>query len=190
MKYDLRNSDIPTILVEASVVAAEMKRAFGRLSDEQMNWKPAEGQWSIGQCFDHLILSHRPYERIFADALAGGRRQRLWERVPFLPRFFGLLIIATLRPDSGRKAKARPAFHPSSSRITSGIIAHFLEQQERLIGLMGAIRELQLERTTITSPVSALVIYSLIDACRIIVVHEQNHFVQARRVMELPGFPS
>jgi hypothetical protein len=37
---------------------------------------------------------------------------------------------------------------------------------------------------------SALVIYSLIDACRIIVVHEQNHFVQARRVMELPGFPS
>jgi hypothetical protein len=27
------------------------------------------------------------------------------------------------------------------------------------------------------------------DAYRIIVVHEQNHFVQARRVMEWPAFP-
>ena len=27
------------------------------------------------------------------------------------------------------------------------------------------------------------------DAYRIIVVHEQNHFVQATRVMESPGFP-
>jgi hypothetical protein len=29
----------------------------------------------------------------------------------------------------------------------------------------------------------------LLDAYRIIVVHEQNHFVQARRVTESPGFP-
>jgi len=27
------------------------------------------------------------------------------------------------------------------------------------------------------------------DAYRIIVVHEQNHFVQARQVMEVSGFP-
>jgi hypothetical protein len=27
------------------------------------------------------------------------------------------------------------------------------------------------------------------DACRIIVVHEQNHFVQAMRVLESEGFP-
>ncbi len=36
---------------------------------------------------------------------------------------------------------------------------------------------------------SRLVTYSLMDAYRIIVVHEQNHFVQAKRVMEWPGFP-
>ncbi len=28
-----------------------------------------------------------------------------------------------------------------------------------------------------------------VAACRIIVVHEQNHFVQATRVTEAPGFP-
>jgi hypothetical protein len=37
--------------------------------------------------------------------------------------------------------------------------------------------------------VAHIVTYSLLDAYRIIVVHEQNHFVQTRRVTESPGFP-
>src|SRR5213593_4388884 len=101
-------------LVEASLVADETKRVFGRLSGEQVNWKPSEGEWSIGQCFDHLVISNRPYVQIFDEILAGRRRQRVWERMPLLPRLFGRLLINTLRPDSGRRAKARPAFNPSS----------------------------------------------------------------------------
>jgi hypothetical protein len=189
MNYDLRDSDLPTVLAEASLVADETKRIFGRLSGEQVNWKPSEGEWSIGQCFDHLIISNRPYVGIFEEILAGQRRQRLWERMPLLPSLFGTLLINTLRADSGRRVKARPAFYPSSSLIPRAIIATFLEQQERLQRLMEASRRLVLDRITITSPVLRFVTYSLMDACRIIVVHEQNHFVQATRVMESPGFP-
>jgi predicted nucleotidyltransferase len=32
--------------------------------------------------------------------------------------------------------------------------------------------------------------YSLMDAYRIAVVHEQNHFVQATRGLEVPGYPT
>jgi hypothetical protein len=189
MNYDLQGSDLPTILAEASLLADETKRVFGRLSGEQVNRKPSEGEWSIGQCFDHLIISNRPYLQIFEEILAGRRRQRVWERMPLLPRLFGRLLISTLRPDSGRRAKARPAFYPSSSHIAPAIITTFLEQQERLLRLMEASRGLDLDGITITSPVLRFITYSLMDACRIIVVHEQNHFVQATRVMESQGFP-
>jgi len=189
MNYDLQGRDLPTILVEASLVADETKRVFGRLSGEQVNWKPREGEWSIGQCFDHLVISNRPYVQIFEEILAGRRRQRIWERMPLLPRLFGRLLINTLRPDSGRRAKARPAFDPSSSHIAPAIIATFLEQQERLLRLMEASRGLDLDGITITSPVLRFVTYSLMDACRIIVVHEQNHVVQATQVMESQSFP-
>jgi hypothetical protein len=189
MNYYLRDSDLLTVLSEASLVAEETKCEFGRLSGEQVNWKPSEGEWSIGQCFDHLVISNRPYVQIFEEILAGRRRQRLWERMPLLPRLFGTLLIDTLRPDSGRKAKARPAFYPSNSHIAPAIIATFLRQQERLQRLMEASHELDLDGITITSPVSRIVTYSLMDACRIIVVHEQNHFVQATRVAESLGFP-
>jgi hypothetical protein len=189
MNYDLRDSDLSTVRAEAALVGDETKRLFGRLSGEQVNWKPRAGEWSIGQCFDHLIISNRPYVPIFEEILAGRRRPRLWERMPLLPRLFGTLLISLLRPDSGRRAKARPAFYPSSSHIAPAIIATFLEQQERLLGLMDASRDLDLDRLVITSPVLRLVTYSLMDACRIIIVHEQNHFVQATRVTESPGFP-
>ena len=190
MKYDLRDSDLSTVLAEASLVADETKRVFGRLSGEQVNWKPSEGEWSIGQCFDHLIISNRPYLPIFEEVLAGRRRRRVWERMPLLPRLFGTLLINTLRPDLGRRAKARPAFCPSSSTIAPAIIETFLGQQEQLLRLVAASRELDLDGITITSPVLGLITYSLMDACRIIVVHEQNHFVQATRVTASPGFPA
>jgi len=189
MNYNLQDSDVSTVLAEGRLVADETRRAFGRLSAQQINWTPRAGEWSIGQCFDHLIISNRPYFQIIEEIREGRRRRRAWERMPLLPRFFGKLIINTLRPDSGRKAKARPAFYPSSSHIAPGVIGNFLEQQERLLLFMESTRGLDLDGIRITSPVISFVTYSLMDAYRIIVAHEQNHFVQARRVTESPGFP-
>jgi hypothetical protein len=189
MNFDLQASDLPTVVAEGRQVADEAKHAFGQLSDEQVNWKLSEGEWSIGQCFDHLIVSNRPFFAIIEEIRGGRRRHRTWERMPLLPRFFGRLLIRTLRADSGRKVKARPAFYPSTSHIAGGIIASFVEQQGRLLHLMETTRGLDLNGITITSPVVRLITYSLMDAYRIIVVHEQNHFVHARRVMESPGFP-
>jgi len=189
MNFDLQDSDLPTVAAEGRLVADETKRAFGRLSDEQVNWTPSAGEWSIGQCFDHLIISNRPFFAIIEEIREGRRRNRAWERMPVLPRFFGQHLLRTLRADSGRKVKARPAFYPSTSHIAGGIIASFVEQQDRLLALIETTRGLDLNGITVTSPVVRLITYSLLDAYRIIVVHEQNHFVQARRVMESPGFP-
>lgn len=179
MNYDLQHSDLSTVVAEGRLVADETRRVFGQLSTEQLNWKPSEGEWSIGQCFDHLVISNRPYLTIIEEIQEGKRRRGAWERVPLLPRFFGTLLIRTLRPDSGRKVKARPAFYPSTSRITAEIITRFIEQQDRLLNLMEATRGLNLDGITITSPVVRFITYSLMDAYRIVVVHEQNHLVQA-----------
>jgi hypothetical protein len=189
MNYDLRDAGIATVLAEAALVAGEVRRAFGALSAEQLNWKPDAREWSIAQCLDHLILSNRPYVPIFEDLLAGRRRRRLRERVPVLPRLFGSLLINTQRPESGRKVQARPAFLPSASARPPAIVATFVEEHERLQGLMEASRGLDLAEIVITSPVLGLITYSLLDACRIVVAHEQHHFVQATRVAEAPRFP-
>jgi hypothetical protein len=85
--------------------------------------------------------------------------------------------------------KAPRALNPSASHIPGGIIASFVEQQDRLLQLIEETRGLELDRITITSPVARLVTYSLMDAYRLFVVHEQNHFLQASRLLQSPRFP-
>ena len=177
-------------MAEGWLLTGETRRTFGTLSTQQVNWKPDAGEWSVGQCFDHLIVSNHPYFAIIEEIRQGKRRPRLRERLPLLPVLFGKMLIDTLRPDSGRKVKARKAFLPSSSQIDPGIVARFVEQEERLLGLMETTRGLDLDGMVITSPVVSFVTYSLMDAYRIGVAHAQNHFVQARRVLETQGFPA
>lgn len=190
MNYDLENATLGAVLAEGRVVADETRRTFSGLSTRQINWQPDAGEWSIAQCFDHLVISNRPYIPLIEQIREGRKRPRLQERLPLFRTLFARLILRTLRPDSGRKARARQALLPSSSQIEPDVIPSFLEQQDRLLALMAATRGLDLDRITVTSPVFGLVTYSLMDAYRIVVAHEQNHFVQARRVMESKGFPA
>ena len=55
---------------------------------------------------------------------------------------------------------------------------------------MKATEDLDLEKIKISSPVSNLITYSLMDAYRIIITHEKRHFLQATRVAEMDGFPT
>ncbi len=188
MNFDLEGAELPVVLAEARLVANETRRVFGHLSLAQINWKPDQQEWSVGQCFEHLVISNRPYVPLLERILRGEKRPTLWERVPVLPGLSGRFLIRILRPDSGRNVRARKAFRPSASTIDPGIVGRFLDQHHRLLELMEATRSLPLDGIVVTSPVSAVVTYSLLDAYRIIVAHEQNHFVQARRLVDSPVF--
>src|SRR5687768_16761924 len=52
-----------------------------------------------------------------------------------------------------------------------------------------SLEEKRPETIVITSPFVSTVVYSLLDAFRLVVAHERRHFAQARRVMEVNGFP-
>src|SRR5262245_55051416 len=92
MYPDLKDSDLSTVLAEGRRLADEATRAFGQLSPRQINWKPSAGEWSVGQCFDHLVLSNQGFLPIIEE-VRRGRRPSAWERMPLLPGFFGRLLI-------------------------------------------------------------------------------------------------
>lgn len=189
MNHDLERSDLPTVLGELRLVSDAARTAFGHLSAAQIGWKPAETEWSVGQCLEHLVLSNEPYLPLLEEIARGRRKARAIERVPVLPGLWGRMLIRSLRPDSGRRLQARKAFRPTERAVDPGVVTRFLAEQDRLLDLMQATARLDLERIVITSPVLRLITYSLMDAYRIIAVHEQNHLVQARNVLLSEGFP-
>ena len=185
---DYQNADLKSLIAAAGGVAADTTSAFGRLTPAQLNWKPSAERWSVAQCFDHLITSNKGYLPII-DAVLAGRKQTFWERVPLVPGLGGKLLIKSLDPASTRKLKAPKNFQPAESDIDAAVISNFVAQQTKIVEKMKATAHLDLEKIVITSPALAAITYSLMDAYRIIVVHEHRHFQQAKRVTEEPAFP-
>jgi DinB superfamily len=183
------NSTITALISDIQSVTDEAQTSFAHLSGEQLNWKQSLQQWSIGQCLDHLVTSNNTYFPTFEKVIRGEQRATLWERMPLLPGFFGKTLIKSLGPLSTRKLKAPQAFRPASSRVDGEIVNHFIAQQHRLTEYIKASGKPQLLETIISSPASGLVTYSLLDAYRIIVVHERRHMLQAQKVMAANGFP-
>lgn len=180
--------DLPAVINAANNVASNTRSTFGHLTPSQLNWKPSPERWSIAQCFDHLIAVNKAYFPVIDNVLAGKKRT-LWESMPVLPGLMGKMVIKAVEPTSTRKFKARKNFEAAQSNISGSIINDFVDHQAEVVDKMKATQHLDLEKIIITSPVAALMTYSLIDAYRIIVVHEQRHFQQAKRVTEETGFP-
>lgn len=180
--------DLPDVIAAANNVASEARSTFGHLTPSQLNWKPSPERWSIAQCFDHLIVVNKAYFPMIDNVLAGKKRT-LWESMPVLPGLMGKMVIKAVEPTSTRKFKARKNFEAAQSNISGSIINDFVDHQAEVVDKMKATQHLDLGKIIITSPVAAVMTYSLIDAYRIIVVHEQRHFQQAKRVTEETGFP-
>ncbi len=185
----LSNADVGNLLREAKAVTSETEIEFAQLSVEQLNWKPSDGEWSVGQCFDHLITTNLAMFPQIDEVIRGEKGQSFWENLPVVPGLWGKFIISRARPETVAKSKAPRVFEPSQSEIGGDIIARFIEHQATFAEKLEATAKVELSETRVTSPVAKFVTYSLLDALRILVFHERRHFNQAERVLQSEGFP-
>jgi hypothetical protein len=176
------------LVEEVRTIAREAQGVFGGLSAEQINWKPSAEEWSVGQCFEHLIKTNESFFPTLEAIAKGERRGRLWERVSPLSGFFGRTVLRSLQ--SSKKFKAPQNIRPTASGVGADIIGRFVAHQSELERRLGAAFGADAQRVVVTSPISSLVTYSFGDACRIVVTHERRHFEQARRVTQTAGFPA
>lgn len=183
------NSQLPEITREIEEIGREAQSQLGGLTARQLNWKPNPGQWSIGQCLDHLITANKQYFPLLRKLVTGEAKKSVFERLPLLPGFFGPVLIKSLGPEATRKFKAPQVFQPSSSDVGADVVESFVAHQRELSALLEETANLDLRRTIITSPASRFVTYSLLDAYRIIIAHEKRHLRQAQNVREAVGFP-
>jgi len=184
----VKTKSLSELLSEANTIINEAQRGFGNLTGQQLNWKPSAEQWSVAQCFDHLVTANEAYFSTFEKVLSGEKENTFWESLPWLPSVWGKLVIKAVAPETTRKRKNPKIFHPSSSNIDEDIIRRFIDQQNEIVRYMKATEGMDLDKITISSPVSNVITYSLMDAYRIIVAHEKRHFLQALRVLEMDSF--
>jgi len=167
----------------------KVKKEFSHITLEQLNWKPAPGSWSVGQCLDHLIVADCLYCSAFKKIAEKKYKMTGWQRWSLFGGLFGKILVTQMQENVKSKVKTAKIFFPSASQIDAGIMERFRKHLDSLLEYIESFKDVDLDKTHMASPVSNFITYSLRNAVKLLVQHEHRHINQALRVMQHNDFP-
>jgi hypothetical protein len=166
-------------------ITSDFKHSFGSLTISELNWKPNQNTWSIGQNLDHLIVINGTYHPVIKAVRAGTYRLPFLGKFDFMVSFMGRTVLNAVQPDRKKRMKTFPIWEPTKGDIKDDIWTRFEQHQNELKKLILSCSDLLDEGTVISSPANRNIVYKLETAFDIIVSHELRHFEQALEVDRL-----
>lgn len=179
----------PALVELADRLAADraaVLAAIDGLVQEQADWRPESGVWSVGEVLHHLILSNRGFAKQARALVERGRQEnslakegqrRTW------PRLRSLADVAA----SGRLKN--PEYVTPKARVPiDELRAKFAESHDAVARQVPTLSPLDYGALKARHPFGFEInLYQWIDAAG---AHEQRHLRQIREVLAAPGFPS
>lgn len=180
---------IDNILQRGKVAKQKVQDEFFIISAAQLNWKPRPDSWSIAQCLEHLINSHDAYTPDLQRITAGTFTMNWWEKYSPFSRACGRMMINNLQEEVKRKMTAPKKIQPTTSNFGMEIMENYDKSLDSFLEYIANCRGVDIDKTIITSPILAIVTYSLRDAFQFLLQHEHRHLNQAVRLKVTNGFP-
>lgn len=183
--------DLDRLQRELDAVERDADAIVAPLSDEQFNWAPRPGAWSIGQCVAHLNAINWKYMRCIEGAVEEARRAGHHRAGPIASTWMGRRFIASMEPPPRMRMKspgtARP---PVDHRHKAEVWPEFVRFHAHVRAAIVGMADVDLNRATFGNPfLKGLVRIRVGTALRVIAAHERRHVWQARRVREADAFP-
>ncbi len=159
----------------------------GNLSNEQLNWRPTAGAWSIGQCLEHLCITNEQYLPAIEGSLAGKAKGSTEE---ILPGWFGRWFIASFAEPLGKTKKAKaPKKIAPTTRVDGAVLERLLAGNRNVRDLIERASEYDVNRIRFKNPFIPLIRFTVGTGLTIVVRHQHRHLLQAERVKAAEGFP-
>ncbi|MEZ5353234.1 MAG: DinB family protein [Bryobacteraceae bacterium] len=184
------NPEIERLLYQVKVVREDGAGLLDGLSEEQAQWAPAQGQWSMVQCFEHLNVSNEKLLSQFRAAVADARQRGILGDGPFVYGWLGRWFLKLMAPPVKRRFKAPAAFQPGPRKTLAEVREQWESSHEELDKVIRSANGLDLARVKVTSPAASFLRYSLGVAFWILTAHDRRHIWQARQVRNAAGFPA
>jgi hypothetical protein len=170
-------------------LADEADALTANLSDDQFNWRPPSGGWSVSQCIDHLNVTARVYLPKLDEGIAEAIRRGLYGEGPFRYNLLGRLFVRSQEPTTRMKYKAAKIVMPAPSRRKQETLAAFRAYQVQFVDRLRQANGLDLARARVKSPIVNVLRLPLGSGFALTIAHERRHLQQARRVIAEPTFP-
>ena len=155
------------------------------LTEQQLNWQPAPGSWSIGQCLEHLCITDETYLPAITAAL---KEKPDAPVAQIVPGWFGSWFIRNfVEPSPQTKRASAPAKIRPTARVGLTVLDRFLNQAVR--NLIADARKKDVNRIRFWNPFVKGIRFTAGTGLEIIASHERRHLLQAERVLRSPNFP-
>jgi len=181
-------NDVEGVVSQFQSVSDDVHESFGGFTPEQVNWKPSSESWSVGQCLDHLIKSNEEFFPELDQLAAGTRKNSFWQKWSPLSGVAGAFLVNSLKKDS-QKVKTNQKMTPPSD-IEDDIVERFERHQEEFVQKIHKTDNVDWNRVVLTSPFVKIMTYKMNVGLIALIEHEKRHVRQAKRVMEMDGFPT
>jgi hypothetical protein len=175
--------EIQDYLRQFEEATSAAKHVVEKLTDEQLQWKPAPERWSIAECFSHLNVTADKYYPPIDKSMRLARERGLLGNGPFRHGFLMNKFIRMLEPPPRRSFKAPRPFTPRT-RAVEDEIPNFFFHQDAIMQRVRDANGLHLARVKIASPISRLLRMTLGQSFALLATHERRHLWQAARVRD------
>jgi hypothetical protein len=172
-------------LMDRTELVRSNTNPFLRLTNEQLNAKPARGKWCISEIFEHLNITQGLYIKSILTKMS-----RASDTVSpiYKSGWLGDLVYTRImpRPDGTVfKLKTPKILTPENKAIDGHeVLNNFLHQLDIVHDILQHAATKDIQRIKIPVALTNLIKLRLGDNLRLIIAHNERHILQAKRVME------
>ena len=157
------------------------------LSADQINWKPAPGVWSVGQCLQHLHVTNNVYLPAMASALDDRPSGPVQD---ITPGWFGRWFIDTYIEPSPRTKRARaPGKIAPAQTVDPSVLDLLLQSNQLVRDLARKAAPYDVNRVRFRNPFVPVLRFTVGTGLEIVWRHQRRHLLQAERIRQTPAFP-
>lgn len=182
-------ADLQALVDEFLAVEHEAERLVEPLDDEQFNWSPQTGAWSIGQCIDHLNVTNSRYFDAARAAVERAHADGLTRTGPIASWWLARCFIAMTEPPVKMKGRAPKNIRPANRRHKAEVWPEFVRQHTHLRHCLPGWASVDLNRAVFPNPLGPFGRLRAGTALRIMAAHDRRHVWQASRVRGSARFP-
>ncbi len=171
--------------VRQLVTAVDSMKSMDKI---KLSYPLNNGRWTAIQALEHLNIYNRYYLPTIETALAESKSGRsAWFNSGTLGNYFTNSMKPTDVYMIKNKMKTGKAYNPPGALNADQVIAEFTQHQQKLLQLLDASRNKDLNNIRIPITVAKFIKLKLGDTFRFLVAHEQRHVIQARNAIHALG---
>jgi DinB superfamily len=185
------NSELEAYRQQFEQITEDARDLVKGLSEEEFNWRPASGAWSIEECLSHLTMVGGVEIVNIEKAIDEARARGVTAGGPFEYSAIERLILRETEPPNRHTLSAPKRFQPLHNQPLTGVMPTFYHVQSMFRLHIERADGLDLKRVKVVTPISRFLKVSLGMTFAQAAAHERRHLAQARRVLaKLPkGVP-